>query len=738
MNWFNRMSRKRGRQGDAGPGAKRSRGSGNVLNFQSNSAGSSMSAPAQRLVQNRFPTIHPSKIIYDDPQVRLGGGAFGDVLKSKDNSFSGNKTVAVKVLLTRNIGTQDLQKIWKNLKKEAKAMHRVSHENLCYFHGLSSDPKTPFLVMEYIPGRPLRDYIGDPDIVLTEREKLRMAHEIAKGLEYLHCAISPSIVHGDLNPYNIMVKNDERRTIKIVDFGLARSTEGADGSITSSRNGQINIRYRAPELSLPGEKEEKENQRTDIYAFGGILNFVWTKKHPWSEIPGTRHSESVILRKQIGQERPELLSNSVLFQNDCLHKCWNIDPTTRPAITECKNEIKRLHDSIEGESIAEYCASRSDEEQECYRLLRHHENPYDALVATNPGSNCSVLEHVKNGSKPTFPGSPYISTSLNRRFVIYFGLKRMIEKTYEHDEPEGYVQRFVKIDLSKLGTEARIIDTARSNMAQNFAESAQEVLIKGRIPREAISGVYSFKFTGPSNTSNLLFKLLDGVAGRCSKVSLVSNSNMVHDYNTFARVFNENFKSNETEDALVELMRAEGPPLNAPIDWDAVEKVVGKKAADQMKQGEGFTGWLDLNYKSITDEGLRTIAPALRTMPNLEGLALGDNNIGDEGCRTIAPALRTMTNLKNLYLYANNIGDDSFAILCSRVLPEISLEILHLYGNKIGNVGCQSLLELFNNGSLPSLNELSLWKNPNISSELEKVFKRDWKAKGKNPRKLFF
>jgi hypothetical protein len=64
------------------------------------------------------------------------------------------------------------------------------------------------------------------------------------------------------------------------------------------------------------------------------------------------------------------------------------------------------------------------------------------------------------------------------------------------------------------------------------------------------------------------------------------------------------------------------------------------------------------------------------------------------------------------------------------------LKYLYLRDNKIGNVGCQSLLELVNNGSLRSLNELWLSRNPNISSKLKKVFKRDWKAKGKDPHRL--
>jgi hypothetical protein len=149
------------------------------------------------------------------------------------------------------------------------------------------------------------------------------------------------------------------------------------------------------------------------------------------------------------------------------------------------------------------------------------------------------------------------------------------------------------------------------------------------------------------------------------------------------------------------------------VDWNAVERVVGKKAADQMKQGEGFTGWLDLDLSS--------------------------KSITDEGCRTIAPALRTMPNLKELYLSGNNIGDEGLAVLSNVVSAIPLLDVLRLNGNKIGNVGCQCLLELIENDSLQSLAGLYLDKNPNISSEeLKTKFKRVWSEKGKNPDRLYF
>ena len=158
--------------------------------------------------------------------------------------------------------------------------------------------------------------------------------------------------------------------------------------------------------------------------------------------------------------------------------------------------------------------------------------------------------------------------------------------------------------------------------------------------------------------------------------------------------------------------RGTAPTRTLPqVDWNAVERVVGKKAADQMKQGEVFTGELDLRRKSITDEGCRTIAPALRTMPNLKKLGLSFNNIGDEGLAVLS-----------------NVVD---------AIP--LLDALGLNGNKIGNVGCQCLLELIENDSLQSLTWLDLSKNPNISSEeLKTKVKRVWREKGKNPRYLSF
>ena len=205
-----------------------------ILKYNSSMSMPLPSASTQvRSRSTRALTIDPDKIKYDTPKVVLGGGTFGTVYKSKANSFPGGLTVAVKVLKTRQFTPAECEKAWKSLLKEARAMKNVSHHNLCKFHGLSSNVNKQLLVMEYIDGDSLHHYMHlDHAIQISEKSKFGMAKQIAEGLEYLHCVAK--LVHGDICPNNIMVTRDGKQTIKIVDFGLARSIEGASCSLSTS------------------------------------------------------------------------------------------------------------------------------------------------------------------------------------------------------------------------------------------------------------------------------------------------------------------------------------------------------------------------------------------------------------------------------------------------------------------------------------------------------------------------
>ena len=126
----------------------------------------------------------------------------------------------------------------------------------------------------------------------------------------------------------------------------------------------------------------------------GDLNFIWTKQHPWEQVRECRDPKREINRLQDQDQRPRLSAHSILCQNrDCLYKCWDNDPSSRPTITACKNEIERLYDGIEGESVEDARARITQ-----YQFQRFAEDFRAAATG-----NLIVLRHEAGGSEPEPP-----------------------------------------------------------------------------------------------------------------------------------------------------------------------------------------------------------------------------------------------------------------------------------------------------------------------------------------------
>ena len=184
--------------------------------------------------------------------------------------------------------------------------------------------------------------------------------------------------------------------------------------------------------------------------------------------------------------------------------------------------------------------------------------------------------------------------------------------------------------------------------------------------------------------------------------------------------FNEQLESrfqakSQQLDALKQRLREERDrtELVRSQHGDTTEQLAG---ANQM-----FSSQIELN--DILGETVRRLKVDL--------LGMDTTQYGDKGIKLLAPALVKMTKLKMLWLNDNNIGDDGIALLCHALPHMKALHTLGLENNKIGDGGCKSILGLFKNGSLPSLEWLYLDGNSNISSQTKSEFTREWKAKGK-------
>ncbi|MDC0715766.1 TOMM system kinase/cyclase fusion protein [Nannocystis bainbridge] len=186
---------------------------------------------------------------------RLGAGGMGVVYLARDTLL--DRAVAIKFIL--QAPTDDSSReIVDRFRTEARASARLSHENIVRVFDLGSAVGVPFLVMEYLEGRPLDAVLAEGP--LEARRVVQLVIDIVRGLSHAHRA---DIVHRDLKPANVFVTRDGRA--KIVDFGLASVAAGRADTQTSPLSGTP--RYMSPEQW----RGEDQDGRTDLWSVGVML-----------------------------------------------------------------------------------------------------------------------------------------------------------------------------------------------------------------------------------------------------------------------------------------------------------------------------------------------------------------------------------------------------------------------------------------------------------------------------------
>jgi len=192
----------------------------------------------------------------------LGSGGMGEVYRATDTRLG--RTVAVKILparLSRNPGLR------QRLEREARAISRLNHPNICTLYDIGRHEDQDYLVMEYLEGKTLEKRLTRGALPLDEA--LRCGVEIAGALQAAH---RQGITHRDIKPSNIMLV---RGGCKVLDFGLAKLIPAAASpsspltKSTQTANGMIlgTVPYMAPE-QLEGHAADA---RSDIFALGAVL-----------------------------------------------------------------------------------------------------------------------------------------------------------------------------------------------------------------------------------------------------------------------------------------------------------------------------------------------------------------------------------------------------------------------------------------------------------------------------------
>jgi serine/threonine-protein kinase len=240
---------------------------------------------------------------------KLGEGGMGEVYLAQDTKL--NRRVALKFLPEEYASDESFK---TRFKREAQAAAALNHPNIITIHEVAEYENRPFIAMEYVEGKPLKDLTAQKDLSISRVIDLTM--QICAGLAKAH---QTGIVHRDIKPQNILIDKDSR--VRILDFGLAKLKPDVMLTRTGSTLGTV--AYMSPEQA----QGEDVDHRSDIFSFGVLAYELITGQLPFKGEHETAMVYSIV------NETPEPLARYKSDVPDELQrivdKALRKDPSTR-------------------------------------------------------------------------------------------------------------------------------------------------------------------------------------------------------------------------------------------------------------------------------------------------------------------------------------------------------------------------------------------------------------------------
>lgn len=221
----------------------------------------------------------------------IGVGGMADVYKGVD--IIDNKPLAIKILKKEFAENEEFLRRFRN---ESKAIAVLSHPNIVKIYDVGFSEKIQYIVMEYIDGITLKEYIEE-EKVLSWKDTVHFVIQILRALQHAH---DKGIVHRDIKPQNIMMFTDG--TIKVMDFGIAKFAREEGKTATDQAIGSVH--YISPEQA----KGDVTDAKSDIYSVGAMMYEMLTGKKPFdSDNPVA----IAVMHMQDTAERPKAINPDI-------------------------------------------------------------------------------------------------------------------------------------------------------------------------------------------------------------------------------------------------------------------------------------------------------------------------------------------------------------------------------------------------------------------------------------------
>ncbi|MEM8858195.1 MAG: serine/threonine-protein kinase [Chloroflexota bacterium] len=241
----------------------------------------------------------------------VGQGGMGSVYKAMDRRLPGRICAVKEVQPDPNASSEMMEQAQAQFLQEASILAQLDHPNLPKVSDFFSDDSRDYLVMDYIPGKDLKELLQEAfneSRVIEENVALEWAMQILDALSYLHNH-KPPVLHRDLKPANIKLTPDNR--IKLVDFGLAKLLVADDMRTITVIQGQGTALY-TPMEQYAGEFD-RTDARSDLYALGATLFTLLTGSPPPSAKERFLNPKSLKAPAEINPELSEAVSDAIVW-----------------------------------------------------------------------------------------------------------------------------------------------------------------------------------------------------------------------------------------------------------------------------------------------------------------------------------------------------------------------------------------------------------------------------------------
>jgi eukaryotic-like serine/threonine-protein kinase len=209
----------------------------------------------------------------------IGQGGMGAVYQAEDLRLEGRRCAIKEVRLDLELDEESGRQAQEQFYREASVLARLDHSTLPKVSDYFSINDTDYLVMDFVPGRDLKDIMDEArrsNVFLNEADVLNWAAQLCDALSYLHRQ-EPPIVHRDIKPSNIKLTPDGH--IKLVDFGLVKVLLANDDNRTITvMQGRGTAAYTP--LEQYGGDAGHTDVRSDIYSLGATLYHLLTHQQP--------------------------------------------------------------------------------------------------------------------------------------------------------------------------------------------------------------------------------------------------------------------------------------------------------------------------------------------------------------------------------------------------------------------------------------------------------------------------